>query len=207
VLNSLLFEVSSTDPFIFDLAVPEFSVVDQQTGEVVLTKPVEQTTTRLGNCQTLNFSEVREPGVYAIKAGYTLTRSFRIGDDAWNSGIWKAINFMYSERCGAEILGIHGRCHQDIYTLHRDEGIVVNGGYHDAGDLSPNGKHAWNGLRHAFARGKFEGARRRSGSHGAFVGRSEVGLELGLENALWRWLTQHWSVSELLDRPNHRHSG
>jgi hypothetical protein len=46
---------------------------------------------------------------------------------------------MYSERCGTEIRGIHGRCHQDIYTLHRDERIVVNGGYHDAGDLSLTG--------------------------------------------------------------------
>jgi hypothetical protein len=122
-----------------DLATPEFSIVNQQTGEVVLTKPVEQTTTQLGNYQTLNFSEVRKPGVYAIKAGDTLTRPFRIGDDAWNSSIWKAINFMYSERCGTEIPGIHGRCHQDIYTLHKDERIVVNGGYHDAGDLSATG--------------------------------------------------------------------
>jgi len=122
-----------------DLAAGEFSVVDQQTGQVVLTKRVEQATTPLGKYQTLNFSEVREPGIYAIKAGDMLTRSFRIGDDAWNSSIWKAINFMYSERCGTEIPGIHGRCHQDIYTLHGDERIVVNGGYHDAGDLSATG--------------------------------------------------------------------
>jgi hypothetical protein len=96
-----------------DLAAREFSVVGQQTGQVVLTKPVEPTTTPLGKYQTLDFSEVREPGIYAIKAGDMLTRSFRIGDDAWNSSIWKAINFMYSERCGTEVPGIHGRYHQD----------------------------------------------------------------------------------------------
>src|ERR1700757_5290954 len=46
---------------------------------------------------------------------------------------------MYSERCGTDIPGIHGRCHQDIYTVHDDKRIVVNGGYHDAGDLSATG--------------------------------------------------------------------
>jgi hypothetical protein len=122
-----------------DLAASEFSVIDQQTGQTVLTKPVVQVSTALGKYQTLDFSEIRNPGTYTIKAGDTLTRSFKIGDDAWQSSIWKAINFMYSERCGTEIPGIHGRCHQDVYTTHGDERIVVNGGYHDAGDLTLTG--------------------------------------------------------------------
>ncbi len=122
-----------------DLSAHQFSLVDQQTGQVVFTKPVEEPSTALGKYQTLDFSEFRQPGTYAIKAGNTLTRPFRIGDDAWRSSIWKAINFMYSERCGTEIPGIHNRCHQDIYTTHGDQRIVVNGGYHDAGDLSATG--------------------------------------------------------------------
>ncbi len=121
-----------------NLSARQFSLVDQ-TGQVVFTKAVEEPTTPLGKYQTLDFSEFRQPGTYAIKAGNTLTRPFRIGDDAWRSSIWKAINFMYSERCGTEIPGIHNRCHQDIYTKHGDERIVVNGGYHDAGDLSATG--------------------------------------------------------------------
>ncbi len=122
-----------------DLSARQFSLVDQQTGNVVFTGPVQNPTTPLGKYQTLDFSEFRQPGTYAIKAGNTLTRPFRIGDDAWRSSIWKAINFMYSERCGTEIPGIHNRCHQDLYTTHGDERIVVNGGYHDAGDLSATG--------------------------------------------------------------------
>jgi hypothetical protein len=122
-----------------DLAAQEFSVVDQLTGQAVVTKPVKQVSTPLGTYQLLDFSEIRQPGTYALKAGDATTRSFRIGEDAWKSSIWKAINFMYSERCGTEILGIHGRCHQDIYTIHGDKRIVVNGGYHDAGDLSATG--------------------------------------------------------------------
>ena len=130
---------SSKSAIASDLTAREFSVIDEQTGQIVLTKSVEQATTPLGKYQVLDFSEVHKPGAYVIKAGDTLTRSFRIGDDAWRDSIWKAINFMYSERCGTEIPGIHGRCHQDIYTVHDDKRIVVNGGYHDAGDLSATG--------------------------------------------------------------------
>ena len=130
---------SSKSAIASDLTAHEFSVINTQTGQIVLTKPVNQTTTPLGNYQVLDFSEIHTPGTYAIKAGDTLTRSFRIGDEAWLDSIWKSINFMYSERCGTEIPGIHGRCHQDIYTIHDDKRIVVNGGYHDAGDLSATG--------------------------------------------------------------------
>src|SRR5208283_2037230 len=41
----------------------------------------------------------------------TTTRPFEIGQEAWRESIWKAINFMYSERCGTVIPGIHGICH------------------------------------------------------------------------------------------------
>jgi len=122
-----------------DLSAREFRVMRQDTGEVVLSKLVQQTKTDLGEYQVLDFSEVREPGTYVIQAGDTTTRSFRIGDDAWRSSIWKAINFFYSERCGMEIPGIHGKCHQDCYGVHGDKRIVVNGGWHDAGDLSATG--------------------------------------------------------------------
>lgn len=122
-----------------DLAASEFSVVRQDTGEVVLSKPVRRAKTDLGEYQVLDFSEVRQPGTYAIQAGDRLTRSFRIGTDAWRSSIWKAINFLYSERCGMEIPGIHGRCHNDCYITHGNKRIVVNGAWHDAGDLSATG--------------------------------------------------------------------
>ena len=130
---------SSKSAIASDLSASQFEVIDQHTGLSVLTKPVEQTTTLLGKYQVLDFSEIRSPGSYVIKAGDTLTRSFQIGYEPWRDSIWKAINFMYSERCGIEIPGLHGRCHQDIYTNHNDKRIIVNGGYHDAGDLSATG--------------------------------------------------------------------
>jgi len=119
-----------------DLGANEFQLIRMETGAVTLRKRVDRVTTRLGQYQVLDFSEVREPGTYAIQAGGRATRSFRIGDDSWRDSIWKAINFLYAERCGFEIPGIHGVCHRDALLTHNGKQIVMNGGWHDAGDLS-----------------------------------------------------------------------
>jgi Glycosyl hydrolase family 9/Cellulase N-terminal ig-like domain len=122
-----------------NLDVHEFSVIEQNTGKAVLTKAVQQKTTLLGKYAVLDFSELQTPGEYVLRAGATTTRPFQIGQDVWRDSIWKAINFMYSERCGMEIPGIHGICHLDDYSIHGNKRIIVNGGYHDAGDLSATG--------------------------------------------------------------------
>jgi hypothetical protein len=117
----------------------EFSVMDPATGKVVLTKAVREEKAPLGDYVVLDFSELQTPGTYTLRAGDTATRSFEIGPEAWRESIWKAINFMYSERCGTVIPGIHAICHTDDYSIHGDKRIIVNGGYHDAGDLSATG--------------------------------------------------------------------
>ncbi|MGO8717884.1 MAG: glycoside hydrolase family 9 protein [Acidobacteriaceae bacterium] len=137
-----------------DLTAPDFSLVNADTEKVVLTKPVELKKTDLGNYQVLDFSQVEQPGNYFLRSGTTTTRPFRIGEDAWRDSIVKAINFMYSERCGTVIPGIHGICHQDDYSFHGNKRILVNGGYHDAGDLSATGNTP------AMAYGLFELAER-----------------------------------------------
>lgn len=118
-----------------DLDASEFQLI-RMDGAVVLRKPVNRVTTRLGQYQILDFSEVREPGTYAIQAGGRATRPFAIGDDSWRGSIWKALNFLYVERCGFEIPGVHGVCHRDALLTHNGKQIVMNGGWHDAGDLS-----------------------------------------------------------------------
>jgi hypothetical protein len=122
-----------------NLTASEFSLIDADTGKIVLTKSVARQATPLGSYQILDFSEVQRAGRYLLRSGEATTRPFRIGDEAWRESIWKVINFMYSERCGTVIPGIHGICHQDDYTVHGDKRIVVNGGYHDAGDLTATG--------------------------------------------------------------------
>ena len=117
--------------------------------------------------------EISGPGFLAGATSWNLPpprrrredpRPFRIGTDVWRDSIWKVINFMYSERCGTVIPGIHDVCHQDDYTVHGDQRIVVNGGYHDAGDTERNRKYPGDGLRPVDASRAAAARERRSGT-------------------------------------------
>lgn len=119
-----------------DLPNDKFKLLDAGSGKTVLEKPILKTETRLGKYQVMDFTEVRTPGTYILQAGDAKTPPFRIGDDIWDRTIWKALNFFYCERCGCEIPGIHKLCHADWQMTHGGKSIIVNGGWHDAGDLS-----------------------------------------------------------------------
>lgn len=113
-----------------------FEVINQESGEVVLSKPVESVSSHIGNFQVMDFSEIRSPGLYVLKAGEISTAPFKIDADVWNSSLWKALNFFYSERCGMDIPGVHGPCHRDWTAVHDNKRMIINGGWHDAGDLT-----------------------------------------------------------------------
>ena len=118
------------------LSAKEFRLIDQATGQAVLSKPIQTVMTHLGSFQVMDFSEVRQPGSYILEAGETVTRSFRIDPNVWRPTIFKAINALYVERCGMAIPGVHGVCHRDSQVVHGDKRIIINGGWHDAGDLT-----------------------------------------------------------------------
>lgn len=122
-----------------DLDASHFQLMrvdDQPLGAVVLEKPVEAVSTRLGGFQVIDFSEVRERGRYIVRAGNVQTRPFRIGDDVWRDTILKALNFFYGNRCGFAVPGSHDIDHLDWFATRGDRRIVMSGGWHDAGDLS-----------------------------------------------------------------------
>jgi len=119
-----------------DITAESFNVVDAATNKAVLTKPIRTVNTHIGRFQVMDFSQFREPGTYIVEAGDTRTRPFRIHENLWRNTIWKTINFFYCERCGMEIPGIHGSCHRDLQCAYKDKRVVINGGWHDAGDLS-----------------------------------------------------------------------
>ena len=118
------------------LAAKEFRLVDQKSGQAVLSKPVQTTKTPLGTFQVMDFTGVRQPGTYVLEAGDAKTLPFRIDVNPWRETIWKALNFFYVERCGMAIPGVHGVCHRDWRAVHGDKQIIINGGWHDAGDLT-----------------------------------------------------------------------
>jgi hypothetical protein len=108
-----------------DLKASEFRIVDEKSGKTVLTKQIQTITSHLGTFQLLDFSEIQQSGSYFIEAGKTVTQPFCIDPD-----------FFYVERCGTLIPGVHGTCHRDWTCVHGDKSLVINGGWHDAGDFT-----------------------------------------------------------------------
>jgi hypothetical protein len=132
-------EAASKTALASDVRAPSFQLVridGRPLGEIVLTRPVQTVTTRLGVFQQLDFSDVRQPGRYVIRAGDTHTRPFSIGHDIWRESVLKTLNFFYGNRCGFAVPGSHDVDHLDWFATHGEQRIVMSGGWHDAGDLS-----------------------------------------------------------------------
>jgi len=86
----------------------------------------------------LDFSDFKELGYYTIRAGNMSSMPFPIGGNAYRSAAWKVLSFIFSERCGFDVPGLHTECHQDALCVHPHDGrkITVCGGWHDAADLT-----------------------------------------------------------------------
>ncbi len=105
-------------------------------GRTVFRGKTQTEETTLGRFLVADFSAFDRKGDYVLKAGGQTSNPFHIGDDLWDSSVWKALNFIFSMRCGYPVPGVHGRCHLDLLARHGSEEISFGGGWHDAGDLS-----------------------------------------------------------------------
>lgn len=113
----------------------KFELIDQQ-DKVVFSGHVKQVKNKNGTFNQLDFSDFKTDGIYRIRCGLLLSKPFPIHDQVWMEPIAKALNFYFCERCGYEVPGLHKACHMDWQGFRGDEKKVINGGYHDAGDLS-----------------------------------------------------------------------
>ena len=84
----------------------------------------------------LDFSGFRKPGTYRLRYGMAESQPFTIGEQVWQRPLQAAVNFYRHQRCGYTVEGVHGVCHQDVLGFYGEEVKPVNGGWHDAGDLS-----------------------------------------------------------------------
>jgi len=121
-----------------DVTSESFSLINRLTDEVVFEKSVVSKETPIGTFQQMDFSEFDQTGTFILKAGDKKTKSFKIGsfEDVYRSTVIKTINHFYSQRCGYAVPGVHAVCHRDWVSVHRDKSVTINGGWHDAGDLS-----------------------------------------------------------------------
>ncbi len=113
-----------------------FSLREAGTGKKVFSGRIRKVRTATGEYGLMDFSAVRRPGAYTIDAGGNRSEAFRIGDDIYSDSRWRVLNFIFCQRCGEAVPGIHGRCHEDVYAVHDGVRISYGGGWHDAGDLS-----------------------------------------------------------------------
>lgn len=88
------------------------------------------------NLSVMDFTALQTPGSYHLQAAGVQTPAFEIGADIWLPSAWKTINFLFCERCGYPVPGVHQTCHRDVVAKHNGKSFVFNGGWHDAGDLS-----------------------------------------------------------------------
>ncbi|MDH6304904.1 hypothetical protein M2459_001641 [Parabacteroides sp. PF5-5] len=112
-----------------------FELVDAA-GKVAYQGDIKNEKTSIGSFDILDFSEFNTPGSYQIKVGNIETPSFLISDNLWENSLWRVLNYIFCQRCGHPVSGIHGICHTDLCAVHDGKKISYGGGWHDAGDLS-----------------------------------------------------------------------
>jgi hypothetical protein len=114
----------------------QFDLVDATSGKIAASFPVQDLSNPRGLFKALDFSSFTTPGTYFLRSGQAIGRPFAINDDIWFGVIEKALNFYYGQRCGFDVPGIHHVCHKDWQGTHNGQTKIINGGWHDAGDLS-----------------------------------------------------------------------
>jgi hypothetical protein len=113
----------------------KFQLINEK-DNVVFSGNVGTVENKNGIFHQLDFSDFQTEGVYRIRNGSLVSNPFPIKENVWLQPVFKAVNFYFSERCGYEVPGIHTACHMDWQGFRGEVKKVVNGGYHDAGDLS-----------------------------------------------------------------------
>ncbi|KRL85820.1 hypothetical protein FC50_GL001212 [Lacticaseibacillus pantheris DSM 15945 = JCM 12539 = NBRC 106106] len=120
--------------------VPEasFEVIDQSTNRIVLDGKLTKQSVDGRQLFSGDFSELSQPGKYEIRVSGCRPETVQIlpSNKIWSESVLDSLNFIYSQRCGAPVPGVHGTCHTDVFAEHNGMTVPFNGGWHDAGDLS-----------------------------------------------------------------------
>ncbi|MCJ7449350.1 MAG: glycoside hydrolase family 9 protein [Bacteroidales bacterium] len=112
-----------------------FQLINQN-DSVTFSGNIEVVENKNGVFHQLDFSDLHKEGIYRIRCGNLESNPFPVNEDIWIQPVFKAINFFFCERCGYAVPGIHLACHKDWQGFRGEEKKIINGGWHDAGDLS-----------------------------------------------------------------------
>lgn len=116
-----------------------FKLVNSETSKIY-ELPIIEFVSKLSDkpYYVLDFSSINIEGSYYIEIDSRKTKEFLISDKAFDSSIYKSMNFLRSLRCGVEVDGVHSACHLNCKTVHpiTKKTVPNHGGWHDAGDVS-----------------------------------------------------------------------
>lgn len=110
--------------------------IESLDGKVRFKGKVRESVSSIGRYGVMDFSGFDRSGEYVIRTEELISRPFHISDRIWDNSKWRVLNFIYAQRCGCHVPGIHGECHNDLFAVHDGRRISYGGGWHDAGDLS-----------------------------------------------------------------------
>jgi hypothetical protein len=114
----------------------KFQLVDNITHGTVYEGKISDEKTRLGDFQTIDFTNFKKEGQYVIRVGDVSTKPFYVSRNIWDNSAWRVLNFIFCERCGYPVPGKHGVCHADLNGNYNGRIFPFNGGWHDAADMS-----------------------------------------------------------------------
>ena len=114
----------------------KFQLIDNTTSQAVYEGSIKSVKTALGSFETVDFSDFKKEGKYSIRVGKVTTQPFYINRNIWDDSAWRILNFMFTERCGYPVPEKHGECHTDLNGEHNGQTFTLNGGWHDAADMS-----------------------------------------------------------------------
>jgi hypothetical protein len=115
-----------------------FAIMSVGNRKVVYQGIMDAVSSTVGYYAQADFSKFKKSGEFYLQVELLQSETFKIDDyeALLKSSLWKSLNFIFCERCGCPVSGIHGTCHQDVYAEFEGRKVAFNGGWHDAGDLS-----------------------------------------------------------------------
>ncbi len=114
----------------------KFQLVDYSTSQVAYEGKTGHVKSYTGEFETIDFTDFKREGQYMIRVGDVTSQPFYINRNLWENSAWRMLNFMFCERCGYPVPGKHGACHTDLNGEYNGHIYPVNGGWHDAADMS-----------------------------------------------------------------------
>jgi hypothetical protein len=119
-----------------DARAEDFAVTRLETGEVAYHGHLQTWDGDFGRSGSGDFSTLRDPGAYYIRAGQSRSFPFRISHNIYDGALQAIVRYFSLQRCGPSATGYLAPCHLDD-GVRLDDGKHqdVTGGWHDASDL------------------------------------------------------------------------